>query len=619
MSAVPTPRAHAGRTSRSIHRRRWFWVLLTVVLIGIAAAGAGAFEIGTRALEAKSELESAQELVPQLKTEAVALDIESATATFETIAGHTGRAVDATDGTIWRLGEFVPVLGKNLTAVRELAAITDDVMMDVAAPLIGVAGNIDPASFAPRDGAIDLQPLVDAIPAVRDATTGVTAVIASLEAIDTDGTIAQISGAKEQIVALLEDLGPTLETLNTVLPMLPPALGSEEPRTYVLMFQNPAEARALGGTALSFAVIQIDNGSIELVETRPAGVSNFDRYPDGVITVPDGAGEVYPGFIGTFIANATTRPSFTTAAQITQETWKRQFGYPVDGVLSVDPVALGYILRATDPITLSTGDVLTSESLVPLLLNDVYQRFDSGNGRRDNAAQDLVYAEAVDATFGRITGGPLDPNLLIQALMQGWDERRVLFWSANEAEQAQLAEIGLNGEIPISDAETERVGVYFQDNVGSKLNFYLKQAVRLSSASCTDDGLQSNRVAVDFTNSLTPSIVDSRTISVLGNWQREGVQKGAQRIWSLLYAPPGAQITGATISGVPVPLADLHDTEFPVGKLIVTVPPGETVTVTYDFVSPQAGEKTLEAQVTPMVNATPITTETLDCATVAAR
>jgi len=250
------------------------------------------------------------------------------------------------------------------------------------------------------------------------------------------------------------------------------------------------------------------------------------------------------------------------------------------------------------------------------LLNDVYQRFDTGTYMEDNLAQDLVYAEAVDATFGRITGGPLDPNLLIEALLQGWDERRLLYWSANEAEQAQLAEIGLNGEIPVSDAETERVGLYFHDNVGAKINFYLQQAVRLSSASCREDGLQSNRVSVDLTNSLDPSIVDSRTVSVLGNWKREGVEKGAQRIWTLLYAPPGAKITGATIGGSPVPLDDLHDAEFPVGKLTVTVPPGETVTVTYDFVSPEAGEKTLEAQVTPMVNPATITTEPLDCGTV---
>ena len=614
MRAALKPRAHVRRSRAGIHRRWWFWTLIVAVLLGVAAAGA--FAIATRAIEAKSELESAQALVPQLKTEAVALDIESATATFDVITGHTARAVDVTDDTVWRIGEFVPIIGKNLTVVRELAAVTDQVMADVAAPLIGVAGNIDPASFAPKDGAIDLQPLVDAEPAVQEATTGAAAAVAALGAIDTGGTISQVSGAKDQLVVLLDDLGPTLETLNTVLPLLPPALGSKAPRTYALMFQNPAEARSLGGTALSFALIRVDHGRIELVETRPAGFSNFDRYPEGVIAVPDGAGEVYPDFIGTFIANATTRPSFTTAAQITQETWKRQFGFPVDGVLSVDPVALGYILRATDPITLSTGDILTSESLVPFLLNDIYQRFDSGNYTLDNREQDLVYAEAVDATFGRITGGPLDPNLLIEALLQGWDERRLLYWSANEAEQAQLAEIGLNGEIPTSDAETERVGLYFHDNVGAKINFYLTQAVRLSAASCGEDGLQSNRVSVDLTNSLDPSIVDSRTSSVLGNWQREGVQKGAQRIWSLLYAPPGAQMTGATIAGEPVPLADLHDAEFPVAKLTVTVPPGETVTVTYDFVSAEAGEKTFEAQVTPMVNPATITTEPLDCGTV---
>ncbi len=617
MSAAVTDPAAVSRARKPLYRRVWFWlVIVVVVLLGVAAAVV--FAIASRGLEARSELESAQALVPELRAQATELDIEAATDTFDRVSAHTARAVELTDGTLWRVGEAFPDLGKNLTAVRQLAVVTDDVMTDVAAPLIGVASSIDPASFAPKDGAIELQPLIDAVPAVQEATTGVEGAIAALAGIDTDGVISQVASAKDQLGVLLDELGPTLESLNTVLPLLPPALGSDAPRTYVLIFQNPAESRALGGSSLSFAVLKVDAGRIDLVETQSATFSNFERYPAPILPIPDGAQEVYASQLGTFITELTTRPSFTFAAEMLQETWLRRFGYTVDGVLSMDPIALSYIMRATDPITLSTGDVLSSDTLVPFLLNDIYQRYDTGNYVEDNRAQDLVYTEAIDATFARITGGPLDPNRMVEALLQGWEERRLLYWSADEAEQAQLIEIGLNGEIPISDDQTERVGVYFSDNVGSKVNYYLEQTVRLSSASCRDDDRQSNRVSIDLVNGLEPSIVNSRAFSVLGNWEREGVQKGAQRIWVILYAPPGAEITGVSVGGTPVPLVDLHDGEWPVGKVTVVIPPGEATTVTYDYVSPEPGEKVLEAQVTPMVQPATITTEPLDCATVAA-
>jgi len=277
----------------------------------------------------------------------------------------------------------------------------------------------------------------------------------------------------------------------------------------------------------------------------------------------------------------------------------------------MDPLVLSYLLRGADPIPVATGDALTSDNAVDVLLNGVYAAFDS-----DNPAQDAVYSAVIDETFARLMGGEIEPGTFVDALAQGWEERRLLYWSAIPEEQAQLAEIGLNGEIPRSDAETERVGLYFMDNVGSKLNYYLRQDVRLSRASCRDDGRQSNRVTVNLTSEVDPADAATLPRSVVGTFRRSGVERGAQRLFVLLYAPPGAEITGATVGGSPAALDDLHDAEFPVGKLIVTVPPGETVTVAYDFVSAVSGEKELEVQVTPMVTPATISTEPLDCATV---
>ena len=618
MSAAVTDSAPVARARRPLYRRVWFWLVVVVLLLGAAAAAV--FAIASRGLEARDELESAQALVPELRVQATALDIEAATATLDEVSGHTARAVELTDGTLWRMGEEFPVFGTNLTAVRQLAVVTDDVMADVAAPLIGVAGSIDPASFVPQDGAIALQPLIDAVPAVQDATTGVEAALAALSAIDTDGTISQVADAKDQLGEVLNELGPTLESLNTVLPLLPPALGSEAPRTYVLMFQNPAESRALGGAALSFVVVGADQGRIDfsdpLTSSRMGG--DFGSYPESIIPLPDGVEEIYPDYLGTYIANATSRPSFTTAAEITQALWKAEFGQDIDGVLSMDPLVLSYLLEGADPIPVATGDELTSDSVVDVLLNGVYIDYNSGDNVVDNLAQDAVYAAVIDTTFARLTGGQIKPRTFVDALVRGWDERRVLYWSAIPEEQAQLAAIGLNGEIPRSDAETERVGLYFLDNVGSKLNYYLRQDVRLSRATCRDDGRPSNRVTVDLASELDPADAATLAPSVAGTFRAAGVERGEQRLFVLLYAPPGSTITGASVGGAPVEVRDLHDTDFPVAKLTVLVRPGQTVTVSYDFVSAEPGEKELDVQVTPMVQPATITTEPLDCATVTA-
>ena len=617
MSDAPeTRRQRRSRSPRRFHRRWWFWVVVGVGVLLVASVVSASW-IATRAQQARAELESAQSLVPQLKAEAVKLDAAGATRTLGVITTHTKRAVALTSDPIWRLAEGVPFAGANLIAVRQLTAVTDSLMTEVAKPLVGVAAKINPASFAPKNGAIDIKPLTEAIPAVSRASAGLKSAVARVTAIDTSATISQVVAAKAKLSRLLASVEPVVATLNSILPLLPPALGSDVPRTYVLMFQNNAEARALGGTALSFATIKVDKGRIALGATIPAGFSNFARYSSPVIPLPDGTEQLYDGGLGTFIANVTVRPSFTTAAKITQEMWKRQFGYAVDGILSIDPVALGYILRATAPISLPTGDSLTSENLVPLLLNTVYQRDYTGNETADNVQHSKVYSEAVGATFAALTGGRLDAKKLVAALMQGWNEHRLLYWSSHTDEQVKLAEIGLNGELPVSDSKTDRVGVYFQDNVGSKMNFYLHQAVRLAQATCGLDGRQNYRVSVDLTNGIQPGAVKTLSPSITGEFKQEKLRPGVQRMIVMLYAPPGSQISGASVNGKPVALEGLHDTSYPVGKIIVSVDPGATATLTYDVVAAKPGKRALEALVTPMVNATSVTTAALDCATVA--
>jgi hypothetical protein len=618
MSATEELRAPAHKPPRKrLIRRWWFWAIIVVFVLLVAGA-LYAWQLSTRVFEVKNELESAQGLATDLKTQAAALDLEAAQGTLDEVSEHTNRAVEISQEPIWSFSEGIPVLGKNLVVVRQLAGVTDDLMGDVAAPLIDAVKNVDPASLAITNGAIDVAPFIGAVDAIAIADTNLKETSATLEAIDTDGTVDQVSGAKTTLTGLLESVAPLLDTVNNVAPLLPATLGAEAPRKYVVMFQNNAESRPLGGTALSFAVISIDQGRIIFDETIPAGFKNFVASTP-VLPQPDGVAELFNGELGNFIPNNTLRPSFTTAALVTQEMWKRDQGYAVDGIISIDPVALSYILRATGPIPLSTGDVLTSESLVPLLLNGVYQRYNTNNVLRDNLAQDRVYSEAVDATFSALTTKPLDPMLLVGALTQGWNESRILYWSAHEDEQARLIKFGLNAELPVSDETTERMGVYFAENVGSKMNFYLNQSVEIAQATCRTDGLESYRISTTLTNTMDPPFVKALSPSIVGNYKPTNLGRGVQRMVVLLYAPPGSTITNVSVNGGPPNYEAHHDGDYPVGRVVVTVDPGTASTITYDVLAGTPGVRTLEAKSTPMVTPTPITTVALDCATVTAK
>jgi hypothetical protein len=603
---------HTPQRGARLWRRWWFWAIIALVVILIGAVA----WLGLRAFAAKSALEAAQSQVATLKTQATTQRFAAMSGTMKKLERDSGRAAELTSDPIWRLAEHVPMIGNNLTVVRKLAASTDSVVIEVVAPLVSVAAGLTPASFAPVNGAINLDPLAKAVPAVARAKKSIDRISTQLDAIDTRNTIGQVSNAKTKLSTLVTGVRPLLDSANTFLPLLPPFMGADKPRNYVVMFQNSAESRALGGTALSFALLRIDKGKASLVKAVSAGFGHFNEYPTSVVPVPAGNLNLYGGGFGRSIANSTLRPQFSTAAQIVDEYWRRQFGLSPDGVISVDLVALSYVLRATTPITLPSGDVLTPGSLVPLLLNGAYLRFNTGNIYADNVAQGVLYGDAVAATFAKLSGGPLDVKLLIAALQQGYTEGRLHYWSADAKTQAILEKAGLSGALPVSDAATDRVGVYFQDNVGSKLNFYLNQTVHLGQAACRTDGRATYRVGVDLASSIP---VNTKTLSpsILGDWKTYRLKPGVQRMFVYVYAPPGSQISGATVNGAAVAVPVQHDENYPVARLLVSVAPGATVTVSVDITAEKAGAKALLATVTPMVHNTPVVPAPLDCSTVA--
>lgn len=609
------PRYALKPERRSLVTRWWFWSVIGALVLLIACGS----WIGLRGLQAKSELTSAQTLVSQLKALALKQNAAGTAKALKTLQAHSEKAQELTSDPIWRAAEVVPVIGRNLAAVRELAAVTNTVVEDAISPMLKVASMITPASLAPRDGAINLEPFTRAVAPVNAANKAIHSALATVDAIDTSGTLSQLPVAKGKLSGLLREVAPLMQTLQTVLPMLPVAMGSGAPRNYVLMFQNNAEARALGGTALSFALVTIDKGKIKISKAVPAGFNNFDKYANSVIPVPDGAQGIYADMFGTFIPNATVRPSFVSAAEITSVMWTKQFGLVPDAVISVDPIALGYILRATGPIPLASGDILTDKTLVPLLLNGIYQRYNSGDNYTDNLAQGVVYSEAVAATFSHLSTGKFDPKILLSSAVQGFDERRILFWSAHEDEQLMLAKAGLTGELPKSDANTDRVGVYLQDAIGSKMDFYVTQSVHMSQAVCRADGRPNYRIGVDLTNTAPSNALKALSPSILGNWKAERVKPGYQRMIIMIYAPPGSQIVASTSDGTPVQLQALHDTVYPVAKVKVDFAPGATQKLTFDVLAAKPGKKVLAAQITPMVNPTALDTVPLDCATVSAK
>jgi hypothetical protein len=584
-------RLRSAAQARLPTRRNAWRIALAVPLI--LAAGLAVL-LAAQIWQVKGELQEAQRLVPALEQQLRDTDLVGADDTMGELARHAASARDGSNGVVWRSSEWLPVLGDG--PLRDLAA--------------------HPAELAPAGGSGDLPAVQRAVAVIERADAAVADALATVDGVDTAHTIADITDAKQKMGDLLGTLRPLTGTLRELAPLAPALLGADGPRQYAVMFQNNAESRALGGTALAFVLVGVDDGRIVVGDEIPTNTPGVLGAAAALVEIPDELATLYQNAYGTHAANATVRPSFSSAAQTVVATFARDAGIALDGVLSIDPVALGYLLEATDPIRLPSGDILAADTAVPLLLNEVYQRYASGGVDHavDDAAQNAFYSDVVKATAERLLGGDIRPPAAAQSLARAWQERRVLFYSTHDDEQQRLLAEGLNGELPASDAEADRVGVYFQENLGSKLSYYSSQKVLLASALCRDDGRASYRVTVELGNTLDSAKAPFISDSVAGYYRAFDLPKGQQRMLVYLYAPPGSTIAGATVDGVVVPAGQFSDDGHPVDRQGFDVPPGATVTLVYDLVAATPGERTLEAQVTPMVSPTAIDTVPLDCA-----
>lgn len=606
-------RDDARRSRRRTVRRVVLSVLGLALLVVLAAGG----WLASRVLIVKDSLESAQSQLGSFK-DAVGTGSVSTAAMYEDLSKNTKTAAAESRDPIWLWSEGLPVLGPNLTAVRQVSTMVNDLTKDGVQPVAIAADGLSIDSLKPVDGKVDIQPLKalpDAVAALDDAM-GVAQKRA--EAIDTSETLPQISGAMTQVTSLMEQASPVLKELRKVLPFLYPALGGEETRYYLLMFQNNAEERASGGNPASMALLKVKDGSIKLVEQASSGdFPIFEKFGGvGIKTFDENWEKLYGLRTTRFVTNMTWTPDFTKTAKMAQAWWERDFGRKVDGVISMDPVALSYLLGATGPIQLETGDELNRDNAVSFLLSDVYAKYP------DPVQQDLVFGSAAGKIFSTITSGQGEPKNYISVMEPAIAEGRLKIWSADKKEQKVIGTYPIAGELPEDNTTETRVGVYNNDSATSKMSYYMDSTVSVTANQCNPEKPKYS-VSTAVTNTLAWDAVYTLPSYVLaGNKQ---VQIGYDRQWVVFYGPVGSKLTSAKIGDEEVVFGDTFevynpgatggwnsrpatlgtDKGRPVGMVEITIAPGETVTVNARFSGGKDASSNVTLSTTPKVRPVP--------------
>jgi hypothetical protein len=583
-SARSTPKKtrRPSKPARKSRRRRLMFTLATLGGITVVAA-AGATWLAIKASEIRSELTSATGLISPLKMEIASNESNMASTTVTQLRAHTAAAKQAADDPLWTLASTLPGIGVNFSAVAEVARSADDVASLGLTPLVKVYGSLNWESLLPSSSGTDLGPLEAAAPSISAAAHTVRMSADRLNHIDTTNLLPQVADPLTSARDQLQDLTGALDAAANASNIAPGMLGAQAPRNYLLIIQNNAESRASGGIPGALAVLSLDKGRLTLGSQSSAS-------DVGVMSpiVPFGAEQqqIYSGRIGKFMQDVNLTPDFPTAASTAQAMWERKSGQRVDGVISVDPVALGYILDATGPVRITDPDLmalasvglpteLTGNNVVRTLLSDVYARI------AQPSLQDVYFAAVAQEIFTALSDGRGNAKGLIEGLTRGTAEGRVLVWSGLPAEQSVIGKYALSGSIAGPSVAPAQFGVYFNDGTGAKMDYYVKRNVQLVKQ-CSQNGYEQTTVRVMSTNTASSDAATSLPAYVTGGGAF-GVPPGSVQTNIVAYGPVQANMETATLDGQGTPFAAHRHSNRPVGVMAVRLAPGESRTVEFTF------------------------------------
>jgi hypothetical protein len=356
------------------------------------------------------------------------------------------------------------------------------------------------------------------------------------------------------------------------------------------MFQGNSEARSLGGNAAVFVVLHAEAGKMSISDV--VNSSDFHHRDTPITELDPEAVNIYGEKIGMYTPDFTMVPDFREAVRIFSAWWVDAGREPFDAAISLDPVALSYILKATGPLGLATGDTISADNAVPLLLNEVYFRYE------DPEMQNLFFAGTAEAVFSAVVGGKAAPAPLFQGLARAVEEGRLLYDSTDPDEEALIASSRMSGRMPVDNAERTVIGVYANDNTGSKKSYYLDLAVD-TAMTCTGDG-----ATITGTATLSSTLTSDEAARL--PYYITGPHFAAEDIstYVVLYGPAGGTLESVTVDGQPAAiLAQGEHGGRPAVKVEVLNHLSGTHSIEYVFhaTDPQLGP--LEVWHTPMSRA----------------
>ena len=539
----------------------------------------------------------------QVKSDAAALtvqakagDVVRARATLQHLADQAHTAHAHSDNILWSAAAAVPWIGDDVRAVRVASQALDTTSRSAAPVALRLYQSLKGNRLRSSDGRFNTSEIAKLSPGFTTLLAGATDADRELGAVDARGLkLAPVRTAMRQFQARLNSLLTLARAGTTGSRVLPGMLGSRGPRTYLLVVQNNAEIRSTGGLAGTFSLIHVRDGRLSL--GQQLSDRDFPLLTKPIVPLTRDELALHTNQLAENITAVTATPDFPRAAHIIDARFRALVGQRVDGIISVDPVALSYLLRATGPVK-AAGQTYTSRNVVKELLNETYLRISDPN------QQDEHFSAATKGIFNALSSRPVSQTALLTEFARMVDQRRFLVWSRHAPERTALAGTEVSGELPRGRTAATRAGMYLNGAVGTKMQYYLDYIGDVGAPSCSKAGTQQFAARLRLSSS-APAHGAGLTPYITGLLGHGYPAKGSMLLRLFVFGPTGGRVVAIEANGRPVPLTLFHYDGRPVAFLNLLLRPHGHIELTASLRTAPGAQGDPAFDWTPGIHAAP--------------
>ncbi|MBH41245.1 MAG: hypothetical protein CL685_00845 [Candidatus Magasanikbacteria bacterium] len=350
--------------------------------------------------------------------------------------------------------------------------------------------------------------------------------------------------------------------------------GFQGPKTYLVLFQNNTELRPGGGFIGTYAVVRVENGSVNVVTVEGSGRLDA-RAPASFQPKPPKQIQEYLGINTWFFRDSNWFPDFEKSAQKALEFYRLEGGVAandIDMVIGVTPTVLERILAIIGPVTIDNIE-FTASNVTEVLEYEVEYDYKKRNipfEERKRIIQPF-FTHIIRAVKRSVLFHLSDYLSLAQDMIQ---EKHILVYAPNNPERSVVAAYGADGLIQKTDGDFL---LWVDTNLAALKTDHAMERVLDYVIKKDSNGVFTSQVRMNYNHT--------------GNFDW---RTSRYRTFAKVYVPKGAILTSAEIvhngNRKNIPLSSIDSGEF-LDKtwfgLFISIEPQTQKTVSLSYKLPE--------------------------------